>query len=549
MTLSKQFSPAEIKELLPYLTPEERAELDRLLVQDRRTHPWRPLPGPQTTALECQADITGYGGAAGGGKSDLLCGLILTQHQRSVLFRAEKAQTENVVQRMEEIIGNTDGLNSQKGIWRLGKNRLLELGGLDNPGDHRRWQGRPHDAKLYDEVTEMREAQVRYTMGWNRSANPKQRCRVVMTFNPPETAEGRWVIRFFAPWLDELHPNPAVPGELRWFATVGDNPDYEVKDATPFVIVDDEPCYDFDPFDYTPEEIVTPLSRTFIPSRVTDNPYYMESGYMSTLQALPEPLRSQLLTGDFRAGMQDDAFQVIPTKWIEAAQARWKPRDKKGPMDSIGSDPSRGGKDKHSISRRHGTWFDVMVRAEGKDTPDGPSGAAQIIAVRRDRAPVHIDMVGWGASVFDFLTENDVQTVGINGAAKSHAATNDNSLRFCNLRAEIWWKMREALDPKNPDPIALPPDPKVLADLAAPRWKLTKSGIQVEDKEQIKLRIGRSPDDGDAVCLANITTIKNELDPRNRQSARAVTEYDPYNRKGREEAFNAGTVRDYDPHN
>jgi hypothetical protein len=40
-------------------------------------------------------------------------------------------------------------------------------------------------------------------------------------------------------------------------------------------------------------------------------------------------------------------------------------------------------------------------------------------------------------------------------------------------------------------------------DLAAPRWKLTPRGIQVEAKDEIKQRIGRSPDEGDSLVYAS----------------------------------------------
>jgi len=66
--------------------------------------------------------------------------------------------------------------------------------------------------------------------------------------------------------------------------------------------------------------------------------------------------------------------------------------------------------------------------------------------------------------------------------------------------------MREALDPEQDggSPIALPPDPVLAADLAAPRWRLGLRGIEIESKDDIRDRIGRSPDRGDAVvmCLA-----------------------------------------------
>lgn len=493
----------QVAELLPYLTESERVELNRLLAAD--TAIWRPLPGPQSDAFYSPADITGYGGAAGGGKTDLLAGLVTTAHKRSVVFRREKAQTERIIQRLGDLLGSTDGLNSQKGIWQLPERRLLELAGLDNPGDERRWQGRDHDLKAYDEVTEMREAQVRYTMGWNRSDDPNVRSRVLMTFNPPTTSEGRWVIAFFAPWLDDKHPNPAEPGDLRWFTTVGDR-DVELPDSDPFVLVGGEPEYDFDPDEYRPEDVITPRSRTFIPSRVTDNPFYMATGYISTLQSLPEPLRSQMLQGDFMAGVTDDPWQIIPTAWVDAAMERWDMPKRLPPMDSMGVDVARGGKDQEVIARRHGTWFAQPIRHPGRDTPDGPTSAGRVIAARRDQAPVHIDVVGWGSSPYDFLVQNRIQAIPVNGASKSHAVSREGQLRFANKRAEIWWRMRESLDPDGPDRMELPPDNKLRADLTAPRWKLTASGIQVEDKQEVIKRLGRSPDDGDAYCMANIVT-------------------------------------------
>ena len=143
-------------ELLRYLTPEELAELDQLLAGN--PSPWLPLAGPQMDAYLSRADVIGYGGAAGGGKTDLIAGLALCEHQRSLIIRREKAQTEGVVQRLTELVGGTDGYNSQKSVWRLpvGKRGIVEFGGLDNPGDERRWQGRPHDLKAFDEVTEQR---------------------------------------------------------------------------------------------------------------------------------------------------------------------------------------------------------------------------------------------------------------------------------------------------------------------------------------------------------------------------------------------------------
>lgn len=493
----------------------------------RRLPVWAPFPGPQKLAYESQADVTGYGGAAGCGKTDFIAGETITKHERVLIMRREKAQTEGIIQRMTEIVGHTTGFNSQKSIWKvpLGTAPIVEFGGLDNIGDERRWQGRPHDLKCFDEVTEMRESQVRFIMGWTRSSNPKIKTRVIMTFNPPTSAEGRWVIDFFSPWLDKTHPRPAMPGELRWFTTISGK-DIEVADSRPFVIEGDHPLYGFDPMRYRPEQIVTPKSRTFIPGRVTDNPVYMRSGYMTELQALPEPLRSQMLYGDFEAGMSDDAMQVIPTAWVKAAQDQWSRPFKLATMDAIGVDVARGGKDNTIIARRHGMWFDEALTYPGADTPDGPTVAGLTIASMRDNAPILIDVIGVGASPYDFLIHARQQVYGVNVSEKSLATDKSGRLSFFNLRSELWWKMREVLDPANNTGIVLPPTKQLLVDLCAPRWQLSGRSIQVESRDGIIDRIGRSPDWASAYILALIDMPKrSQLE---RSSASARREYNPY---------------------
>lgn len=285
--------PAYFEALWEAATPEQRDEISYLLDNDLAQHIWRAQVGRQSQAADCLAFVLGYGGSAGGGKTDLIAGLSLTEHQRAGIFRHEKAQTEGIIQRLGEILGGTSGYNSQKSIWKTTVAdipRLIEFYGLANADDHQKAQGRAHDLKAYDEVTEQREFQVRFTSGWTRSSDPKQRCRILMTMNPPTTAAGRWVIPYFGPWLDDKYPNPAKPGEIRWFTTVNGK-DIECVDNRPFVLFRGEPLYDYDPREFSIEKVIQPVSRTFIPSRTKDNFFYVRSGYIQTLQALPEPLR------------------------------------------------------------------------------------------------------------------------------------------------------------------------------------------------------------------------------------------------------------------
>jgi hypothetical protein len=295
------------------------------------------------------------------------------------------------------------------------------------------------------------------------------------------------VKQYWAPWLDPSHPYPAEPGELRWFVSDADGEDLEVDGPESVEIAG---------------EMVKPRSRTFIPSLVQDNPYLRDT-YTSTLQALPEPLRSQLLKGDFLAGGEDSPWVVCPTNWIQAAMDRWQnePRPK-AKMDAISCDPSRGGRDETVIAKRYGDWFDELVVLPGQSVPDGPAAAALVVANLRDGAAIFVDLIGIGSSVFDFLKGNGLNCTGINVASASHARDASGRLGFVNKRAELMWRVREALEPDNLHAISLPPDQKLLADLAAPTWKLTPRGIQVESKVEIQKRLGRSTDRADAIMLA-----------------------------------------------
>jgi hypothetical protein len=494
---------AKLRDTLAYLTPDEQLEVDSILSAE--TPIWMPLlSAPQQRAFDSQADVVFFGGAAGGAKSDLLLGLALTQHQRSIVFRRQATQIVALVDRMAEILRTRNGWNGQSDIWRL-PDRQVEFGACKDAGDEIKYQGRPHDFVGFDEITHFLESQFRFLIGWMRTTNPKQRCRVVCAGNPPTDADGAWVIQYWGPWLDPQHPHPAKPGELRWYAMI-DGKETEVSSGEPF---------------FHGTQRIRPLSRTFIPSRVQDNPFLMETGYEATLQALPEPLRSQMLSGDFRAGLEDSEWQVIPTAWIEDAVRRWTPEGKVGFMDSTGVDVARGGMCKTIISNRFGNWFAPLLAFPGSSTPDGASVAGLVVSNIRDGSPVHVDVIGVGGSVYDHLRSNNLQVIPINGAESADPTIMDKTtgrLKFRNKRAQLWWTMRESLDPKIGDGIALPPDTELKADLCAPLWKLTPGGIIIESKEEIIDRLGRSPDKGDAVVMCNIRTPKSH--PRNQANWR-----------------------------
>ena len=486
---------AELIERMRGLPASQVAALDALLME-LEPAPWVPQDGPQREAYESKADILFYGGAAGGGKSSLLLGLALTTQEHSIIFRREAVQLVGLIEDMSKITGSRDGFNSQTGIWRLPEQRILEFGSVKEPGDWAKYQGRAHDFKGFDEITHFTELQFRTLIGWLRTDKLGIRQRVVCAGNPPTTPEGEWVKRFWAPWLDPMHANPAKPGELRWYVTNAKGEDEEVPGPEP-VMVD--------------TELMQPKSRTFIPSSVDDNLFLVTTGYKATLQALPEPLRSQMLRGDFNAGTADPVWQLIPTEWVKAAQARWTAREQKGPMTALGFDPSRGGQDKTSAARRHGNWFDQVVTAPGSVISDGPSAAGFVAPLLRDGAVVALDSIGIGSSALDFMVGLGMNVHAVVGSEGSALLDRSGRLKFRNKRAEMYWLMREALEPTAADPIALPPDPELLGDLTAPKYKVVTMGrdaaIQISSKDEIRAVLGRSPDKGDSVAMTFVADL------------------------------------------
>lgn len=191
---------------------------------------------------------------------------------------------------------------------------------------------------------------------------------------------------------------------------------------------------------------------------------------------------------------------VIPLAWIEAAMARWE--EAKGEGSAVlGVDVARFGADKSVIAPRQGQRVERLQVFSGKDTQE-VTGEVLVTARATNAKHIMVDVIGMGAGVVDPLKAAKAPVMAVNVASASDVVDDDGNKVYVNLRAELWWALREALDPKNPEPLALPPDEDLLGDLAAPTYKYTgKGAIQIEDKEETKKRLGHSPDRADAVML------------------------------------------------
>lgn len=486
----------EVAAKIGSLTPDQKRDLVEKVAPLKAKMRFVPLPGPQTAAYLSEADILLYGGQAGGGKSYLLMGLASQEHTSSIIFRRESSQTDGLETAGKQIIGASASFNGTDKEWSWANGRMVKLAGMKEPGDWNKHAGRERDLFGFDEAGEFLVVQVASLIAWLR-AEEGRRCRVILASNPPRSSDGYWMTEWFAPWLDPNHPRKAAPGELRYAVLVDSMPVW--VDGPEEVDIRDN------------GEMVKPLSFTFIPAALADNPHRNTPEYRARLHSLPEPLRSQLLYGDFAAGKTDAHNQAIPSDWVKQAQRRWKPQAPVGvPMCAIGTDVAQGGIDNSVLAPRYDGWFAPLIVVPGAETPSGAEVAGKVLAHRRDNAKVIVDLGGgWGGDALAHLVGNDIDAIGYMGVKVSTKRTRDQQLKFFNVRTEAYWRFREALDPSQDggSPIALPDmDKELEADLTAPTFETVslKGGmaIKLEDKKALVKRIGRSPDRGDAVVMS-----------------------------------------------
>lgn len=233
---------------------------------------------------------------------------------------------------------------------------------------------------------------------------------------------------------------------------------------------------------------------------LTDETYLTK---MRTEVGEDSPTWTSKVLGEFP---EIDEFSVIPYGWVSQAQERWL--DWKagggelpsGESHIVGADIARFGLDKTVFAHRYGDIITEVTTMPKKDTVQ----TAKLLAETVSHTELSvIDTNGVGAGVYDVLRSRGYYSLPFNGGTRTSLKDTSGQIEFYNLRAAATWRLREALDPARGSNICLPPDDQLATDLSAPRWKTAAGGkIVIEDKQEVKKRIGRSPDRGDAVTLA-----------------------------------------------
>ena len=220
--------------------------------------------------------------------------------------------------------------------------------------------------------------------------------------------------------------------------------------------------------------------------------------------------------GEFHAGDEDS---VIPLAWAEAAVARWHAWDEAGRPDAgaaflprtVGVDVARSGQDRTVLALRKGPVITELRRSVREDTMQ-TTGRVKGILDADPSCTAVVDVIGIGAGVVDRLREQGARVLAFNASRGSHAVDSTREFHFVNRRSEAHWTLRQALDPSCDPDICLPDDEMLLGDLSAPHWIVTSGGkIQVESKDDIRKRLGRSPDDGDSVVQAFVPHLADHV--------------------------------------
>lgn len=236
-----------------------------------------------------------------------------------------------------------------------------------------------------------------------------------------------------------------------------------------------------------PEDVAQALvSREWVEEKRTewgeDNPLY----------------RSKVL-GEFS---QDSEWQVVRTS--DVAACRIDPETKYTPDDllpvELGVDVGGGG-DETVIRERRGK----VAGREWRAHTDRPEKIAPLVlhAIKESGATkVKVDSIGVGFGVIGELRNKGLRGVTISAVNVAEKASKPD--KFMNLRAEIWWEVGRGLSERRGwDLSQMDNADATVAQLLEPQWDVDPSGrIRVEKKEEIIKRLGRSPDNADALLLA-----------------------------------------------
>ena len=235
----------------------------------------------------------------------------------------------------------------------------------------------------------------------------------------------------------------------------------------------------------------------------------------------PEDLFRKKVLGKFPRVSED---VLIPQQWIEAAQERWmKYKGEHSGVRRLGVDVAGMGRDSSVYCDRQGNYVHYFKKHNSGGEADHMkvAGEVAVFIKKHPDAYASIDTIGEGAGVYSRLKElghaNQSISCKYSEGATVKKRSTDRTLKehvdikilkdytgvheFANMRAYLFWSIRDWLNPKNETDAMLPPGGTFTEEATEIRWNFRSDGkIIIEPKEDIKKRLGYSIDEFDALA-------------------------------------------------
>lgn len=182
---------------------------------------------------------------------------------------------------------------------------------------------------------------------------------------------------------------------------------------------------------------------------------------------------------------------LSPDEVREAMARPLKLQDYELLQKRIGADVARFGDDPTILFPRQGRRAFKPVEMRGART----DAIAARIMVGKSKFKSEMEMIddtgGWAAGVIDSCRLAGVELFPVNFSGK---ALDE---RYFNKRSEIWFKMADWIKSGG----SLPDTPELVAELTVPTYTFQNGKLRLEEKDQIKARLGRSPNYADALAV------------------------------------------------
>lgn len=211
---------------------------------------------------------------------------------------------------------------------------------------------------------------------------------------------------------------------------------------------------------------------------------------------------------------------IGPDECRAATRRFYRPEDYAGAARVLGVDVARFGDDASVIFPRQGLAAFGPTKMRNVD---GTQGAGAVARKWQDWGADAVfidDTGGWGASWIDNLRRLGREPIGVGFASRP------NDPRYENKRTEIYFEAIEWIKAGG----ALPDCPELIAALSQTTYSFKGDRLLLEPKDQIKSRLGYSPDDADAFALTFAQPVTRASYGESAGSGGrrfCLTEYDP----------------------